>query len=39
MILGPGATILDSLIGDRIGKGWNPTMFVNKVLNDKRLKK
>lgn len=37
--LGIILTGLDFFLGDKIEKGWNPTMFVNNVLKNNRLKK
>lgn len=37
--LGIILTGLDFFLGDKIGKEWSPTVFVNNVLKDNRLKK
>lgn len=36
-LVGSCTTILDSLIGDKITKGWSPRIFVDKVLRDDTL--
>ena len=37
-ILSPVVSILDTFVGDKIGKGWSPILFVDKVLNNNILK-
>lgn len=37
ILAGAGATVLDGYAGDRITQGWNPRMFVDTVLREKKL--
>lgn len=38
-VLSTAISLLDAFVGDKIGKGWNPTIFVDKVLQKDALKK